>query len=134
MCPDNRASIGRGACAVAVPLVEPGRHVVAMALRVLALCPLGTMFMRGGMSSGCGKGLAGSSCAAGDRRYKTGTLSAAETELNEQITRCGPNRARRRPPRSGSRTSPLPRPRSPRPLAPAPHLTAPRSARCDVRG
>ncbi|WP_062641107.1 hypothetical protein [Streptomyces maremycinicus] len=37
------------------------------------------------MSSGHGKGLAGSSCAAGDRRYKTGTSSAAETELNEQI-------------------------------------------------
>lgn len=85
MCPDNRAFIGRGACAVAVPLVEPGRHVVAMPLCVLALCPPGTMFMRGGMSSGHGKGLAGSSCAAGDRRYKTGTSSAAETELNEQI-------------------------------------------------
>ena len=63
------------------------------------------------------------------------TSSAAETELNEQINElraqpCAPKAAQVRQQNVTAAEAPVAKAA----LAPAPHLTAPRSARCDMRG
>ncbi|MEU0721799.1 DUF2933 domain-containing protein [Streptomyces lavendulocolor] len=86
MCLNKNVLIGLGVVAVGLLLLRPTWAVAALPLLILAICPLSMIFMMRGMKGDQGKGQAGSSCGMGSKTQKTGASSAAETELDDQIS------------------------------------------------